>query len=229
MTNDDAWVIIPVFNEATVIAQIVEDLRTAFPHIVCVDDGSTDGSARKIAATGAHLVRHQINLGQGAALQTGLSYALNQPGGRFFVTFDADGQHSVSDATQLVTLARTESLDVVLGSRFLDRKSQVPLLRRGVLCLVAALSPAGRRMGLTDTHNGLRVFHRKVAERLKITMNDMAHASEIVALLDRGGWTVREAPVTIRYTDYSRAKGQKAYNALNIAFDLAVSRLRAAS
>lgn len=226
MANDDTWVIMPVYNEAAVVTQVVDDLRTAFPNVVCVDDGSTDGSAQQIAATGAHLVRHPINMGQGAALQTGLSYALTRPGGRFFVTFDADGQHQVSDAAQMVELARKESVDVVLGSRFLDSQSRVPVLKRVVLTLVVALSPATRRMGLTDAHNGLRVFNRAVAERLRIKMNDMAHASEIVALLARGSWTVREVPVTIRYTDYSRSKGQSLINGINILFDLTVRNNR---
>lgn len=226
MANDDTWVIMPVYNEAAVVTQVVDDLRTAFPNVVCVDDGSTDGSAQQIAATGAHLVRHPINMGQGAALQTGLSYALTRPGGRFFVTFDADGQHQVDDAAQMVALARKESVDVVLGSRFLDSHSRVPLLKRVVLTAVVALSPATRRMGLTDAHNGLRVFNRAVAERLRIKMNDMAHASEIVALLARGSWTVREVPVTIRYTDYSRSKGQSLINGINILFDLTVRNNR---
>ena len=102
MANDDTWVIIPVYNEVTVIAQVVADLQATFRNIVCVDDGSTDGSAAQIATTAAHLVRHPINLGQGAALQTGLCYALTRPGGRFFVTFDADGQHRVADADRII-------------------------------------------------------------------------------------------------------------------------------
>lgn len=226
MADDDTWVIIPVYNESAVVAQVVEDLRRVFPNVVCVDDGSTDGSAQQIARTGAHLVRHPINMGQGAALQTGLSYALNRRGGQFFVTFDADGQHRVDDAARMVALARAESIDVVLGSRFLDKESRVPLLKRIVLGVVVLLSPATRRMGLTDAHNGLRVFNRAVAERLRIKMNDMAHASEIVALLARGTWTVREVPVTIRYTDYSRSKGQSLINGINILFDLTVRNNR---
>ncbi len=226
MRNDDTWVIIPVYHEATVIARVVADLAQTFPNIVCVDDGSSDGSARQIAATSAHLVRHPINLGQGAALQTGLSYALARPGGRFFVTFDADGQHQAADAARMVEVARSEHADVVLGSRFLGRSQEMPLLKRVVLRVVVALSPATRRMGLTDAHNGLRVFERGVAERLRINMNDMAHASEIVALLARSSWTVREVPVTIRYTDYSKSKGQSLVNGINILFDLSVRNQR---
>ncbi|MGH3900051.1 MAG: glycosyltransferase family 2 protein [Pseudonocardiaceae bacterium] len=233
MTNDDTWVIIPVYNEVTVIAQVVADLQATFRNVVCVDDGSTDGSAAQIATTAAHLVRHPINLGQGAALQTGLSYALARPGGRFFVTFDADGQHRVADAARMVETARSGLADVVLGSRFLDqhschdgRRRRVPLLKRAVLRLVVALSPAARTMHLTDAHNGLRVFNRTVAGQLRIRMNGMAHASEIVSLLARSSWTVRELPVTIHYTEYSQSKGQSLINGVNILFDLSVRNQR---
>lgn len=230
MTNDDTWVIIPVYNEATVVASVITDLHATFPNVVCVDDGSTDGSAAQIVTTEAHLVRHPINLGQGAALQTGLCYALARPGGRFFVTFDADGQHQVTDAARMIDTARTGSADVVLGSRFLgqhDRpRHQLPLFKRVVLRLVVALSPMARKMHLTDAHNGLRVFNRAVAEQLHISMNGMAHASEIVSLLARSSWSVRELPVTIRYTEYSRSKGQPLINGINILFDLAVRNQR---
>ncbi len=224
MDNDDTWVIIPVYNEDNVIAQVVADLQATFRNIVCVDDGSTDGSVAQIATTAAHLVRHPINLGQGAALQPGLRYALARPGGRFFVTFDADGQHRVADAARMVDTARSGLADVVLGSRFLGQHEghRVPLLKRAVLRLVVALSPAARTMRLTDAHNGLRVFNRTVADQLRIKMNGMAHASEIVSLLARSPWTVRELPVTIRYTEYSRSKGQSLINGINILFDLAV-------
>ncbi|MQA15648.1 MAG: glycosyltransferase [Pseudonocardiaceae bacterium] len=226
MPDDDTWVIVPVFNEAEVISHVVADLQTAFSHVVCVDDGSADSSAAEIAATGAHLVSHPINMGQGAALQTGLSYALAREGSRLFVTFDADGQHQVSDAVQMVEVARTEHADVVLGSRFLGGCDQVPPLKRLVLRAIVALSPTVRRLRLTDAHNGLRVFNRPVAETLRISMNDMAHASEIVTILARSSWTVREAPVTIRYTEYSRSKGQSLVNGVNIVFDLSLGNRR---
>jgi glycosyltransferase involved in cell wall biosynthesis len=230
MVDDDTWVIIPVYNEAAVIAQVVADLHTTFRNIVCVDDGSTDGSAAQITTSAAHLVRHPINLGQGAALQTGLCYALARPGGRFFVTFDADGQHRVADAARMVDAARSGLADVVLGSRFLDqpdgRQRHVPMLKRVVLRLVVSLSPTARKLHLTDAHNGLRVFNRAAAGQLRISMNGMAHASEIISLLARSSWTVREIPVTIRYTDYSMSKGQSLINGINILFDLSVRSQR---
>lgn len=222
--NGDVWVIVPVYNEATVIASVIEDLRTVFPNIVCVDDGSRDGSAQAIAGTEAHLVRHPINLGQGAALQTGLRYALARPDSRYFVTFDADGQHRVADALAMVERVRAGDADVVLGSRFLDRSTKLPAMKRVVLTAAAALSPTSRKLRLTDAHNGLRVFNRHAADKLRITLNGMAHASELVGYLAHSSLRVVEMPVTILYTDYSRAKGQSLLNGINILFDLSLTR-----
>jgi glycosyltransferase involved in cell wall biosynthesis len=193
-----------------------------FPHVVCVDDGSADGSAQAVLRTDAHLVRHPVNLGQGAALQTGLTYAKARPGAQYFVTFDADGQHRLKDAVAMLEVTRSGQADVVLGTRFAEDAASVPWLKRLVLRLAALLSPTGRRLKLTDAHNGLRVLTRAVADDLQITMNDMAHASEIVSYLGRSSWRVAEVPVSIRYTDYSRNKGQSLLNGVNILFDLSV-------
>jgi len=223
---DDVWVVIPVYNEATVIVDVVEGLLPIFPNVVCVDDGSRDASAECIVRTTAHLVSHPVNLGQGAALQTGLDYALLQPGSEYFVTFDADGQHRVEDAVRLVRVVRDGSADVALGSRFLDGTEQVPWLRRTMLKTIAVLSPAARRLQLTDAHNGLRVLNRAAASRLRITMNGMAHASEIVDFLARSDLAVKELPVTVLYTEYSKAKGQSLINGVNILFDLSLRSRR---
>lgn len=221
-SNDDVWVVIPVYNEHQVIAQVAEHVRATFPNVVCVDDGSRDGSAEQIAGTGAHLVRHPTNMGQGAALQTGLSYARTRPGARYFVTFDADGQHRVEDALALLKVARSGAADVVLGTRFGAHPERIPLLKRLVLRTVVALSPTVRKLKLTDAHNGLRVLTRPVVDDLRITMNGMPHASEILSYLARSSWRVREEPMTVLYTDYSRAKGQSVVNGVNILFDLSV-------
>ncbi len=200
----------------------MDSVLAVFPNVVCVDDGSRDGSVESILRTGAHLVRHPVNLGQGAALQTGLSYARAQPGAEYFVTFDADGQHRLEDAQKMVEVARSPDVDLVLGTRFAEHAASVPRLKRLILQTAVRLSPAGRKLGLTDAHNGLRVLTRPVVEDLQITMNGMAHASEIVSYLGRSSWRVREVPVSIRYTDYSRSKGQSLLNGVNILFDLSV-------
>jgi glycosyltransferase involved in cell wall biosynthesis len=221
-TNADVWVVIPVFNEAQVLQSVIESVLPVFPNVVCVDDGSRDGSVEAVLRTRAHLVRHPVNLGQGAALQTGLSYARAQPGAEYFVTFDADGQHRLEDAQKMVDVARSPDVDLVLGTRFAEHAATVPFGKRLILRTAVLLSPAGRKLKLTDAHNGLRVLTRPVVEDLQITMNGMAHASEIVSYLGRSSWRVREVPVSIRYTDYSRSKGQSLLNGVNILFDLSV-------
>ena len=214
------WIIVPAFNEAQVIGAVVADLRSTFPHVVCVDDGSRDGTADIAAAAGAHVVTHPVNLGQGAAIQTGVEYARRMPGAAVFATFDADGQHRVSDVLTMIRRLDRGDVDIVIGTRFGDSAvTHIPLLKRMILRTAAWLSPASRRLGLTDAHNGLRVFNRRVADNLALTMNGMSQASEFVALINENGWRVAEAPVEILYTDYSMSKGQPLLNGVNIVFD----------
>lgn len=215
----DVWLIVPVYNEGQVIGEVIRNARKTFPNIVCVDDGSRDNSADEIRSAGAHLVQHPVNLGQGAAIQTGVEYARKQPGGKYFVTFDADGQHQIEDVVAMLERLRAEDVDIVVGTRFHGDTSHIPWIKRFVLKTVVFLSPRTRKLGLTDAHNGLRVFNRKVAEELNITLNGMSHASEIVQMIDRRGWRVAEEPVTILYTDYSMAKGQSMINGVNIVFE----------
>ena len=225
--NGDVWLVVPCFNEGTVIEDVLREARRTFPNIVAVDDGSTDDSSLAIHRAGAHLVRHPVNLGQGAAIQTGVEYARSQPGAQFFVTFDADGQHQVKDVLTMVGRLREEPVDIVVGTRFgrpRTEDDQVPLIKRLVLRTVVLLSPRTRRLGLTDAHNGLRVFNRRVAEDLNLRMNGMSHASEFVELMDLRGWRVAEEPVDILYTEYSMSKGQSLLNGINILSDGFVGR-----
>lgn len=220
MTYDDVWLVVPLFNEEQVIGEVVRAARATFPHIVCVDDGSKDASARAAAEAGAVVVRHPVNLGQGAALQTGFEYALSVPSMRWVVTFDADGQHQVSDVVEMVEKARAEDLDVVFGSRFLDDRTEAGFLKGLVLKAAVGYTNVTTGTRLTDAHNGLRVMSRDVVARLEITQNRMAHASELVAQIGDLDIRYAESPVHILYTDYSRAKGQSLWNAVNILADL---------
>jgi glycosyltransferase involved in cell wall biosynthesis len=215
----DVWIVVPAFNEAGVIGDVISELRSVFPNVVCVDDGSADGTGDIALRAGAHLVRHPVNLGQGAAIQTGVEYARARPGARVFATFDADGQHRVEDVLAMIDRLTAEDADIVIGTRFGPGVSRPPLLKRLVLQTAAWLSPRGRRLGLTDTNNGLRVFNKTVADRLDITMNGMSHAGEFIMLIDENHWRVIEQPVEVLYTEYSSAKGQPLLNGVNIIVD----------
>jgi glycosyltransferase involved in cell wall biosynthesis len=215
----DVWIVVPAFNEAGVIGDVISELRSVFPNVVCVDDGSADGTGDIALRAGAHLVRHPVNLGQGAAIQTGVEYARNRPGAQVFATFDADGQHRVTDVLAMIDRLTSDAADIVIGTRFGPGVSRPPLLKRVVLQTAAWLSPRGRRLGLTDSNNGLRVFNKTVADRLDITMNGMSHATEFIMLIDENRWRVAEQPVEVLYTEYSSAKGQPLLNGVNIIVD----------
>ncbi len=214
------WIIVPAFNEAQVIGDVVTDLRAVFAHVVCVDDGSRDDTAQLALRAGAHVVSHPVNLGQGAAIQTGVEYARRQPGAQVFATFDADGQHRLKDLLAMLDRLSRDEVDVVIGSRFAGSTiTATPPLKRLILRAAAVLSPSSRRLRLTDAHNGLRVFNRTVADGLNLTMSGMSHAGEFVKLIDENRWRVAEEPVEILYTEYSLAKGQPLLNGINIVFD----------
>ena len=209
-----------MFNEATVIGGVVEEIRRTFPHVVCVDDGSSDESVNEALRAGAHTVRHPINLGQGASLQTGFEYALADPMMTEVVTFDADGQHRVEDAADMVERLRRENLDVVIGSRFLDDRTELSRAKRITLRTAAVFTRLTTGMALTDAHNGLRVIGRDLLEKIHLHQNRMAHASEIVEQIGghRAKWG--EHPTHIVYTEYSKSKGQSLLNGVNILVEL---------
>jgi polyprenyl-phospho-N-acetylgalactosaminyl synthase len=215
----NVWIIVPAFNEAGVIGDVIADLRSIFRNVVCVDDGSRDDTGDTALRAGATLVRHPVNLGQGAAIQTGVEYARRQPGAQVFATFDADGQHRVKDLVTMIDRLSAGDVDVVIGTRFGPGVTRPPLLKRIVLQTAARLSPRGRRLGLTDTNNGLRVFNKTVADGLDITMSGMSHATEFIMLIAENHWRVAEEPVEVLYTEYSKSKGQPLLNGVNIIFD----------
>lgn len=220
-TNDDVWVVIPLYNEAEVISGVVNGLLSDFPNVVCIDDGSSDGSGKLAVSAGANLVSHPINLGQGAALQTGFDYALER-GAKFVVTFDADGQHRVVDATAMLNRARSEDLAIVFGSRFLDDRTKPGILKKIVLKTAVWVTNITTRTKLTDAHNGLRIIREDALRQVKLRQDRMAHGTEIVVQLGKTKLPYAEHPVEVLYTDYSKAKGQSLLNSVNILVDLVI-------
>jgi glycosyltransferase involved in cell wall biosynthesis len=218
------YVVIPAYNEGPVISRVVSEVKRAGYAVVVVDDGSSDATAEEARAAGAGVITHPFNLGQGAALQTGIDYAVAE-GAEVIVTFDADGQHRVSDIARLAEALVEERADFALGSRFLGQAPNLPPLRRLLLHAATAFTRLTTGLQVTDTHNGLRAMTRRAAAAIRLRQNRMAHASELLSQIAASGLRYVERPVTIEYTAYSLAKGQSLGDAVLILLDLFARRL----
>jgi glycosyltransferase involved in cell wall biosynthesis len=222
--STDVWVVIPAYNEGAVVGDVVRTVRQRYVNVVVIDDCSGDDTGDSSVAAGATVLRHPINLGQGAALATGIQHALRS-GAEYIVTFDADGQHRAEDIDVLVQTQRHTGADVVFGSRFIGRTSGLPPARRLILGLAVLFTRVTTGLQMSDAHNGLRLLTRRAAQAVRLTHNGMAHASELVSQVAQQRLRYAEAPVTILYTEYSLAKGQKLGNAFHILNDLLLARL----
>ena len=222
--NQNVWVIVPAFNEGDRLAGTLRSLCGRYPNVVVIDDGSTDATARIARQVPqVWLLRHVINCGQGAALQTGIDFALLD-GAELLVTFDADGQHSVEDIARLLEPVRAGRADVVLGSRFLGTVVGMPWSRWLTLKLGVVFTRVFSQIRVTDAHNGLRVLSRHAAQRIHITLDGMAHASQILDQVQRHGLRYCELPVTIRYNKSTLEKGQSSWNSFRIVGQLVLGR-----
>ena len=213
--------IVPIYNEATMIEHCITDLRTIFPNILVIDDGSTDGSASKAKKSGAQVLRHTFNVGQGLAISTGFKWVQRQNKFKNIVTYDGDGQHVAHDALRLVEELENNSLDIVFGSRFLGyEKSNTPPNKRIILKIVTKITNMLTGVKLSDAHNGLRALTVEASSAIDLTQTGMAHASQIISLTHQANLKYHEIPVNVLYTSYSRKKGQPILNSVNIVADL---------
>ncbi len=219
--NRRVFVVIPTFNEAiNELTKVVRSLLRFNYSVVVVDDGSTPALLAEQLPAPLHLCTHLLNLGQGAALQTGIEYSLSQ-GAQIVVTFDADGQHRAEDIAPLIAPIRDGSVDVALGSRFSEgaRAENIPLIKLALLRVAVLGTRIMTGLKLTDTHNGLRAFSRSAATAMQLTQNRMSHASQILQRISERELRFCEVPVVVHYTDYSIRKGQRVSNLFNIIWE----------
>ena len=219
--NARVLVIIPAYNEGKIIEEVISNVLSKGYSLAVVDDGSGDDTYSRMAKYSCFTLRHIINLGQGAALQTGFEYGLKQTNCDVFVTFDADGQHRVEDIEKLIEPILDNEVDVVLGSRFLGVDPEnIPKSRKFFLKMATLLTRIIARIKVTDTHNGFRAFSRQALSQIDLIHNDMSHASEILSIIHDKKLKYVEVPVKIIYSEYSLAKGQTLLNGINILWDM---------
>ena len=225
MRNPAVWVVVPAFNEAATLPFVLGRIRLNGCRAVCVDDGSSDATAAVARSSGCDLVIHPFNLGQGAAIQTGIEYALDR-GADYVCTLDADGQHDPGDLPRLLHALSAHNADFALGSRFLGTAVDMPAGRRALLSAATRFTRLTTGLPVTDTHNGIRAMTRRGAARIALRQNRMAHASEMLMQIRRSGLAMVEVPVTVTYTAYSLNKGQSSSSALRVLAELAAGLLR---
>ena len=219
------FVIIPCYNEAGIIRETIAAVIEKDYSIIVVDDHSTDNTKELLKGVSLIYIRHLMNMGQGAALQTGISVALRK-GAEWLVTFDADGQHDVNDIDGMIKKLKESQLDIVLGSRFLlGAGGNISAGRKLLLKVACYLNYLFTGILLTDAHNGLRVMNKHAAESIHLKENRMAHATEILKEIKRHGLKFGEFPVHIHYTGYSKKKGQSLLNSIRIFFDLVLNKI----
>lgn len=216
------FIIIPAYNEEKTIAPVVRGVFASNPgaQVVVVDDGSSDKTARLAKESGAIVLQHIINRGQGAALETGNNYAL-MAGAEVIAHFDADGQFEPREIASLVAPIERGEVEVVLGSRFL-KNNAIPLSKKYLILPVARLvNFIFTGLWLSDAHNGFRAMSRHAAEAIKISQDRMAHNSEIVRQIKEKNLSFIEAPVTVHYHRYGQGIG----GGLRIIKDLLFGKL----
>ena len=217
------FVVIPVFNELPeVLYAVINQFSTDY-FLVVVDDGST--TAYELTHKNAVLLRHTINKGQGAAIRTGIEYALKN-NATYIASFDADGQHRLTDLKKMEATILAKNCDVVIGSRFNASTVGMPFIKKLVLKGGVLLQNTVFGIKLTDAHNGLRLFNKHAAQKIKITENRMAHASDIIYQIKLHKLSFCEIPITVEYSAYAIKKGQSIFNAAAILFLIFKIRFR---
>ena len=225
ISKTEIFVIIPCYNESSVVRNTVTDVLKHGYNVVVVDDYSKDNSKKQVQGLPIYYLRHRTNMGQGAALQTGIEFA-KKKGAKYFVTFDADGQHDSNDINGMFEELRNKKVDIVFASRFLPgATTNISAARSFVLNTARYVNYFVSGILLSDAYNGLRIFNEKAAAILKITENKMAHATEIQLLAAQNKLSYCEFPNHIQYNDYTKRKGLKNIDGLKIIFEILLFKI----
>jgi|SRR3989339_1200088 len=199
--------VVPAYNEEKTIGSVARGLFEHVDKVVVVDDGSIDDTLCESQGVGATVLRHEINRGQGASLETGHEYA-RKIGANYVLHFDADGQFDPSDIAPALKALQESGADILFGSRFLGKQANLPFFKHWFILPIAKLLNClfvGR--GLSDVHNGFRILTRRALNSISITQDRMAHATEIVALVKKNKLKYIEFPVKVKYSEYGQGVG----------------------
>jgi polyprenyl-phospho-N-acetylgalactosaminyl synthase len=215
-------IIMAAWNEEKNIGTTIQGLKKeGYTDIIVVDDGSKDKTSEIAEKEGATVLKHMINRGQGAALQTGMTYSILN-GAEYLVHFDSDGQHNPKEIKDLLNPLINKEVGATLGSRFLG-KEKVPFRRKLTLKTAIWVIWVFYGLKLTDAHNGFRGFTKEAARKVVLTSDKMEHASEVIERIKKRNIKYKEVPVNIIYEEHhlkEGRKGQGKFDALNIVLKM---------
>jgi len=195
----EVFVGIPAYNEEKNIASVISKLKTITDKIIVCDDGSSDSTGEIAEKLGASVIRHVKNLGYGAAIKS-IFLKAKEMKADILVTFDADGQHRIEDVEKLVKPIYEGKLDIVIGSRFLDKNnSQVPEYRKFGIKIITKVANTSLQNELTDSQSGLRAYNNKVLSELTLSETGMGVSTEILIKASKKEFRIGEIPITILY------------------------------
>ncbi|NUM58620.1 MAG: glycosyltransferase family 2 protein [Bdellovibrionaceae bacterium] len=227
-------IVIPSFNEGLRVTKTILDLSQVLQEVsqefrfelVVVDDCSSEPVNVTQQGIGfpIYILRHTINLGQGAALETGFAFCRKNLKPDYVATVDADGQHNAKDIIRFLRHLEKENLDILFATRF-KKSPHIPWMRKVILKMASRFELFITGLNLSDAHNGFRVFNYKCLEQLKLTQNRMAHATEIKQIVASKKLNYAELENSITYSQESLQKGQSNLGALLILKDLLNSYL----
>ena len=189
---------IPAFNEEKNIASIISRLKVFTDSIIVCDDGSSDMTAKIAEDMGAILVKHPKNLGYGAAIRT-IFLKAKELESDVLVTIDGDGQHQIMDVENILKPIEKNQADIVIGSRFLDKKSDVPKYRELGINVITKVTNVSIKNKITDAQSGLRAYSNKVLSEITPSDSGMGISTEILIKSSSKGFRIVEVPITISY------------------------------
>ena len=217
------FAIIPAYNEATTLAEVIKHTKPFVDEIIVVNDGSTDRTLEIAQEAGVVVISHQINRGLGASIGTGFAAAIKMKADAV-VTLDADGQHDPAEIQKFVE-ALNAGADVVIGSRMLTGFVGMPWYRRLAQLLGNLTTFVLFGAWVTDSQSGYRAFTREALEKIQIRTNRMEVSSELIAEAKRHRLKLVEVPIKAIYTDYSLSKGQSFFVGLKTLCKLVFRRI----
>lgn len=204
MDKSKIFIVIPAYNEEKKISVVVRRLAEKYQNIIVVNDNSNDNTSAIATDSGATVIDHLLNRGQGAALETGTKYALIN-NAEIIVHFDADGQFLVEEIEKIIEPILNTRADISMGTRFMGIKSELPLLKKYfIMPLARFIIKILYGANLSDPQNGFRAFNRKVALELNIENDGAAHCTEIIVKTIKNKWRYLEVPVTVLYDHFGQ-------------------------